>query len=395
MELIAEKYKQTDIGSIPIDWEILTIDELVSKGLIEKPLDGNHGNIHPKSSDFVNSGIPFVMANNIYNGIVDLINCHYIRKEQADNLQKGFSLSGDVLLTHKGTVGNVAIVGKIETEYIMLTPQVTYYRVKKPNGIINSYIKQYFQSDTFQKIITKISGGGTRAYIGIISQGQLPFILPPFQEQMAIASTLSDADSYIGSLEKLLAKKRFIKQGAMQELLKPKEGWELKKLGELLKIRHGKSQKEVEDTNGQYPILGTGGLMSYTNQFLYDKPSVLIGRKGTIDKPQFMDKPFWTVDTLFFTEINNNISPKFIYYRFLLIDWYSHNEASGVPSLNAKTIENIEISIPSHEEQTRIASILSDMDAEITTLETKLGKARNIKQGMMQELLTGKIRLNH
>jgi type I restriction enzyme S subunit len=214
-----------------------------------------------------------------------------------------------------------------------------------------------------------------------------------FEEQTAIATTLSDIDALISSLEKLIAKKRNIKQGAMQKLLKPKDGWEVKKLGEVLKIKHGKSQKEVEDKNGKYPILGTGGLMSYTNQFLSNKPSVLIGRKGTIDKPQFMNSPFWTVDTLFYTEIFEGYDAKFIFYIFNLIDWYSYNEASGVPSLNAKTIEKIEKSFPHYGEQIRISTILTDMDAEITALEIKLDKYKNMKLGMMQTLLTGKIRL--
>lgn len=126
---------------------------------------------------------------------------------------------------------------------------------------------------------------------------------------------------------------------------------------------------------------------------MYDKPSVLIGRKGTIDRPQYQDSPFWTVDTLFYSELGNQAYPKFMYYKFLTIDWRSHNEASGVPSLNAATIENIEIQCPGIEEQTAIATVLSDMDAEIEALEARRGKTRQIKQGMMQELLTGRTRL--
>ena len=106
-----------------------------------------------------------------------------------------------------------------------------------------------------------------------------------------------------------------------------------------------------------------------------------------------MDTPFWSVDTLFYTIINEPNSAKFLYYRFCLIDWMKHNEASGVPSLNAKTIESLEVKIPEPAEQTAIAEILSDMDSEIDALEAKLRKARQIKQGMMQELLTGKTRL--
>jgi len=166
------------------------------------------------------------------------------------------------------------------------------------------------------------------------------------------------------------------------------EDWEMKPIGDVLKVKHGKSQKEVEDPSGQFPILGTGGLMSYTNHFLYDKPSVLIGRKGTIDKPQFMDTPFWTVDTLFYTEIFKDNFPKYLYYKFLQVDWYSYNEASGVPSLNAKTIEKIVLAFPpTIEEQTSIANALSDTDTLISSLETLIAKKRNIKQGTMQKLL--------
>ncbi|PZR07480.1 MAG: type I restriction endonuclease subunit S [Flavobacterium psychrophilum] len=180
----------------------------------------------------------------------------------------------------------------------------------------------------------------------------------------------------------------------MQELLKPKKGWEVKRLGDVLKVRHGKDQKQIIDKNGKYLILGTGGPMGFTNHFLYDKESVLIGRKGTIDKPKFIDEPFWTVDTLFYTEISNDNFPKFIFYRFQLIDWYSYNEASGVPSLSAKTIENISIHVPqTKDEQIKIAQVISDMDIEIESLESKLQKYRQIKSGMMQNLLTGKMRL--
>ena len=122
-------YKQTEVGIIPEEWDVVAVEKLVEEKTLAKPLDGNHGNIHPKSSDYVGYGIPFVMANNFANGQVNLESCKFITKERADKLQKGFSVSGDVLLTHKGTVGNTAIVGELSTDYIMLTPQVTYYRV--------------------------------------------------------------------------------------------------------------------------------------------------------------------------------------------------------------------------------------------------------------------------
>ncbi len=139
--------------------------------------------------------------------------------------------------------------------------------------------------------------------------------------------------------------------------------------------------------------MATGGQIGRANRYLYDKPSVLIGRKGTIDQPQYMETPFWTVDTLFYSVLHDDNNAKFMYYRFGLIHWHGYNEASGVPSLNVKTIENIELKCPEPTEQVAIATVLSDMDAELAALEQRLEKSRGLKQAIMQELLTGKTRL--
>lgn len=223
---------------------------------------------------------------------------------------------------------------------------------------------------------------------------------PPIKEQIAIAEALSNIDNLIFSLQKLIDKKKVIKQGAMQELLTGKKrlpgfygDWRIVQIGETLSIGHGQSQKAIENRFGKYPILATGGCIGYANDFLWDKPSVLIGRKGTIDKPQYADHPFWTIDTLFYTKIFDGYDAKFIYYKFCMIDWQQYNEASGVPSLNTTTIENLQIIVPEKDEQQAIAQLLSDMDSEIEQLEKKLSKYQQIKQGMMQELLTGRIRL--
>ncbi len=219
-------------------------------------------------------------------------------------------------------------------------------------------------------------------------------------EQEAIAGALSDADALIESLTLLLDKKRQIRKGAMQELLTGQTRlpgflapWKRNPLGKLLSVRHGRSQKLVECESGEYPILASGGQIGWARQFLHDKPSVLIGRKGTIDQPQYMETPFWSVDTLFYTEVHHPNVAKFLFYRFCLIDWMRHNEASGVPSLSAKVIDSIEIDHPERDEQQAIADALSAMDAEIDDVEARIEKVRHIKQGMMQELLTGRIRL--
>lgn len=164
--------------------------------------------------------------------------------------------------------------------------------------------------------------------------------------------------------------------------------WEVKELGDILTFGSGRDYKQLQ--NGEIPVYGTGGVMTYVNDFLYDGESVGIGRKGTIDKPVFLDGKFWTVDTLFFTHQFQNSNPKFIYYKFCLINWKEYNEASGVPSLNKNTLQKIRISVPNLAEQTAIATALSDADALISSLEKLIVKKRNIKQGAMQELLKPK-----
>ncbi len=171
------------------------------------------------------------------------------------------------------------------------------------------------------------------------------------------------------------------------------EDWEIKLLGDILKVRHGKNQSGVADDDGNVPILGTGGRIGTANKHLYNKPSVLIGRKGTIDMPQYVETPFWTIDTLFYTEVFSEVVPKYIFYMFQKIDWFSHNEASGVPSLNSRTIENIKVALPPIKEQKAIVNVLNNFDNLIQSLEKLITKKRAIKKGAMQELLTGKKRL--
>ena len=172
-----------------------TVEELVQKNMLEKPLDGNHGNKHPKGSDYTEQGIPFIMVSDISNGRINYNTCKFISKKQRDTLDKGFSKEGDVLLSHKATIGITCIV---DNEYpeIVITPQLTYYRVKK--GINNYYLKYYFDSPYFQHILKNwATSGSTRAYLGITAQLKLPILLPDIIIQNKIATMLQTIDRKI------------------------------------------------------------------------------------------------------------------------------------------------------------------------------------------------------
>ncbi len=137
-------------------------------------------------------------------------------------------------------------------------------------------------------------------------------------------------------------------------------------LQELVTIKYGKNQKKVLDKNGTIPIYGTGGLIGWANNYLYDQPSVLIGRKGTINKVKYVEHPFWTVDTLFYTKINKDIViPKYLYYLMSLIDFNQYNEGTTIPSLRTETLNRMKFSIPSLEYQQRILTYLNPIDKKI------------------------------
>lgn len=137
-------------------------------------------------------------------------------------------------------------------------------------------------------------------------------------------------------------------------------------LGELVSIKYGKNQKKVLSDNGTIPIYGTGGLMGYATEALYNKPSVLIGRKGTIGKVKYVDHPFWTVDTLFYTIVNEDIViPKYLYYVMSQIDLNTYNEGTTIPSLRTETLNRLEFDVPSIDEQKAILSCLLPIDDKI------------------------------
>ena len=137
-------------------------------------------------------------------------------------------------------------------------------------------------------------------------------------------------------------------------------------LSELATIKYGKNQKKVLSDSGTVPIFGTGGLMGFATTSLYDKPSVLIGRKGTIGKVKYVEQPFWTVDTLFYTIINTDlVIPKYLFYVMSLIDLNNYNEGTTIPSLRTETLNRLEFDIPDLEEQRKILSCLNPIDEKI------------------------------
>ena len=146
-------------------------------------------------------------------------------------------------------------------------------------------------------------------------------------------------------------------------------------LSELLTIKYGKNQSEVENQSGKYPIYGTSGIFSYADKYIYNKPSILIGRKGSIDKIQYVDSPFWCVDTAFYTEINEDIViPKYLYYKLLNVNLKELDEGTTIPSLRTETLNKIKLNIDNTETQQHIVDSIGSVDDAIEKNEEIIDK---------------------
>ncbi len=394
---VGKGYKHTDYGVIPSDWSCTKIQSLIDKSIIISHLDGNHGALYPRSHEFKESGVPYITANDFITGEVSFRNCKYLSDKRASEFQKGVAKDGDVLFAHNATVGPVALLRTIY-DYVILSTTATYYRCDN-NKLINEFLKYALRSDFFVKQYKAVMAQSTRFQVPITAQRKFFLAIPSKEEQTAIATALSDVDALISSLEKLIAKKRNIKQGAMQQLLQPKEGWVVKKLGEVSEIYTGKKNNQDKVENGEYPFFVRSQTVERINSYSFDGEAILVPGEGNIGKIfHYINGKFDYHQRVYkISDFTEGHYGKYI-YRYISEYFGRHamenSVKATVDSLRLSTFEVFKIPFPpTLDEQVNIATVLSDIDEEIIALETKLGKYKQIKLGMMQQLLTGKIRL--
>ncbi|MEI6336274.1 MAG: restriction endonuclease subunit S [Methylococcaceae bacterium] len=211
------KYKKTAVAVIPEDWDIQKISYLLEDKSILEHLDGNHGELYPRSSEFKQNGVPYIGANDFVNSLVSFDNCKFLSKERASKFKKGIAKDGDVLFAHNATVGPVALLRTSEP-FVILSTTATYFRCNEEK-LHYHFLKFALQSSYFIKQYQAVMAQSTRFQVPITTQRKLSLVTPPLNEQRAIATILSDMDTEITALEIRRDKTRYLKQGMMQELL--------------------------------------------------------------------------------------------------------------------------------------------------------------------------------
>ena len=409
-------------------WEQRKFQWLVDESIIDTPMDGNHGEKHPTTEDYVESGIPFLMASDIHNGIADIDNCKYISEERANRLDKGFARNGDVLITHKATIGEVAILQGLTTDFAMLTPQVTYYRIKDNNRLSQKYLYAWFNSDCFQKEIKKKAAQSTRPYIGISAQRELGISLPKsVDEQEAIGSFIYNIDNLITLHQRELEQYKELKKGCLQKMF-PKDGadvpevrfpeftdaWEQRKLIDLLSQPVSDGPHETPDLVEEgIPFISVDAIVDNKIDFdrkrgyiteEYDlecrkkyspqrddvylvKSGATVGKVAIVDT----DERFNIWSPLAAMRANKKLMlPKYLYFYLQLKDVqdeiYEKSIGGTQPNLSMRILEQFNIRVPHIDEQEKISDALSNLDNLITLHQRELEQYKLLKKGLLQRM---------
>ncbi|WP_313129588.1 restriction endonuclease subunit S [Anaerocolumna sp.] len=279
----------------------------------------------------------------------------------------------------------------------------TLYAVYKPKEFTDSeFVQVYFEQNTrINNYMKPLVNKGAKNDMKVSDENALKgeVIFPGLEEQKMISKIFRVLDNLIALHQRKLDRLKQMKQGYLQKMF-PRNGesvprlrftdfegkWEQRKLGEICKVNSGRDYKHLNE--GNIPVYGTGGYMLSVDDKLSDIDGIGIGRKGTIDNPQYLKAPFWTVDTLFYMTSMPNNDLKFLFSLSQNIGWKKMDESTGVPSLSKSSIEKINCSYPSMEEQQKIGAFFDLIDKTIIFQQAQLDKFKLLKKAYLQKMFT-------
>ena len=383
-------YKQTEVGLIPVDWEVVKIEQIgmVGRGRVIS---------HKEISKSFNPQYPVYSSQTSNDGVMGYLDNFEFEGEYITWTTDGANAGTVFFRSGRFNCTNVCGTIKLKKDYHL-------------------FVAKMLSRFTFNHVSRHL--GNPKLMNDVMKRIQIP--LPPtLAEQHAIAEALSDADALIEALAQLIAKHRALKQGAMQELFRPKKHWETTTLGCLGVFLKGSGVKKDDAKSGEIPCIRYGEIYTHHNNYIKNiyswiSPEVANGARrikrgdvlfaGSGETKEEIGKCVAFIgdfiayaggDIVIFR--SERTDPLFFGYYLNTTDINRQKASKGqgdaVVHISAKALSDINVCIPPLAEQTAIAAVLSDMDAEIAALEGKLAKAQQIKQGMMQELLTGRVRL--
>ncbi|ELC8401283.1 restriction endonuclease subunit S [Clostridium perfringens] len=416
---VREGYKMTELGEIPNEWQIKNLED------ISYLIDGDRSSRYPGEKDIVEHGILFLSTQNIINSKIVYKNCKFITEEKFDELSKGKLQKNDLIITLRGSIGNVAKFNGDIYDTGFINAQIMIIR---SNDINPTYLSKYLISVKSQKQITSISSGSAQPQLTKSELKKLKVIVPSEYEQKKIAEILSTVDEQIENTEKLIQKNQELKKGLMQQLLTkgightefkktelgeiPKE-WKVQKFKDISKVSQG-LQIAIEERFREFK---QGRLPYITIQYINDKSNsdneyfienynenvvcyesdILMTRTGNTgivitNEYGVFHNNFFKVD-FDKTKLNKDFLVYYLNTPFIQNLIIRYAGTTTIPDLKHSDFYKLPVLVPKIEEQKKIALILSSIDKRIEQYKDKKEKLEEVKRGLMQDLLLGKIRV--
>lgn len=342
---------------------------------------------------FVPSGFPIIDGANLKGYKVTDNITKFVTEEKARSLSRSIAHRGDVIVTISGTIGQIAYIPEdsLYDEYLCSQRQ---FRVSFDSSMVYvPYLVFYFHTFEGQN---KILSFANQTGVPALSQPlknfkKIRLCLPSLQEQRQIASIVETLNDKIENNIKINDNLQQQAQAIYSSMFidNPDPAWSHGHLSDLITVKYGKDHKKLAD--GIYPVYGSGGIMRYVERPLYNKESVLIPRKGTLNNVMYVNQPFWSVDTMFYTEMKLPNVAKFVYHFVKAKDLASMNAGSAVPSMTTDILNAMEVVIPSASGLEEFESLVAPMYEAMEANDVQSKALSQIRDTLLPKLMSGEI----
>jgi type I restriction enzyme S subunit len=387
------------------EWKEYKISEIIEE-IAMGPFGSNI-----KVDNFIDFGIPVLNGSNLQGFKLNEDSFNYVSEEKADSLGKANASRGDVVITHRGTLGQIVYI-PLDSKYERYVISQSQFRLRLNQNIIRpDFFVYFFHTRIGQhQILMNASQVGVPALARPTSTfKEITIPVPPMEIQnrvMAILLSLDDKielnhciNENLAQQAQALFKSWFVDFEPFQdgkfvnsELGMIPERWKAGNLEELVEVKYGKDHKKL--ASGTIPVYGSGGIMRYVDQYLYNEESVLIPRKGSLNNVMYVNHPFWTVDTMFYTHMKIEGIAKFIYLLISPKDLLSMNSGSAVPSMTVDILNKIAVIIPPTTILQQFESIVKPLFIMAESLQKENYRLAHLRDTLLPKLMSGELKIN-
>lgn len=341
------------------------------------------------------TGVPFYRSKEIiqlFNGtIVD--DCDYISREMYDSIKRKYGVpqAGDLLITSRGTIG-IPYLYKSTDEFYFADGNLTWLR-NFHKDLSSAFLFHLLSDARTVSKIDNLAQGAAQKALSIAALKNFEFLLPERSVQNHIVSMIDAYDRLIENHRRQIA----LLEEAAQRIYKEwfvdshpsHDAWTSCPLPDLMDVCYGKDHKGLAD--GPYPVYGSGGYLRSVDQYLYNKESILIPRKGSLNNILYVDEAFWTVDTMFYTKLKRPDVGFYLYNYLLRIDMYAMNTGAAVPSMTTNVLNKMMIPLPPQDDLAHFSDAITPMHQEIKFLKHKVQLLSEARDRLLPKLLSGEI----